>query len=146
MDVNKLGKRSIEFDIKFKDFKFTDDFLLKGTFKTTPILTKVQFQHIINNLNYKLISSTERKLSFHFRLIMRPDLGEINFDGECIIESPEQNKIAFMIQNAPQPFRKLVDKWILKNCFYHAEEFAKKENFPFPPAEFLLKIPEKKKK
>ena len=134
-----MGRRSVDFDVKFKDFKFSDEFLLRGTFKTTLNWTKIQFQHFIDILGYHLISPNERKIKFHFRLVMRPDIGEINFDGECILESPEQNKIEFLIQNAPQPLRKIVDTFILKNSYYHAEKFAKQEKLQFPSAKEILK-------
>ncbi len=134
-----MGRRSIDFDIKFRDFKFSDEFLLRGTFKSTLNWTKIQFQHFIDILGYRLISPNERKIKFHFRLVMRSDLGEINFDGECILESLEQNKVEFLMQNAPQPVRKIVDTFILKNSYYHAEKFAKQENFLFPPAKVILK-------
>jgi len=132
-------KRSIDFDVKFRDFKFSDEFLLRGTFRPTRDLTKIQFQHFIDILGYHLISPNERNIKFHFRLVMRPDIGEINFDGECVLEAPEQNKIEFLIQNAPQPLRKIVDKFILKNSYYHAEKFAKQEKLQFPPAKEILK-------
>lgn len=139
-EVNKITKRSpIDFYCKFRDFRFFDEVLLRGTFKPTKNLTKVQFQHFIDILGYHLITPNERKVKFHFRLVMRPDIGEINFDGECILESPEQNKIEFLIHNAPQPLRKVVDAFILKNSYYHAEEFTKQENFTFPSAKEILK-------
>ena len=137
--MSEVGRRSIDFDVKFKDFKFYDEFLLRGTFKPTRNLTKLQFQHFIDILSYHLISPNERKIKFHFRLVMRPDIGEINFDGECILESPEQNKIEFLMQNAPQSVRKIVDNFLLKYSYYHAEKFAKQENFLFPPAKEILK-------
>ena len=134
-----LTKRSIEFDIKIKNFKFSDDVLLKGTFKPTSGFSKIQFQHFIDILSYNLINTRERKIKFHFRLVMRPDIGEINFDGECILESPQQNKINFAIKTIPKPLRIFIDTFILKNSYYHAEKFAKQENFPFPPTQELLK-------
>ena len=73
-------RRSIDFRYKFRDFRFSDEVLLRGTFKPTKNLTKVQFQHFIDILGYLLISPNERKIKFHFRLVMRPDIGEINFD------------------------------------------------------------------
>ncbi|KKM87099.1 hypothetical protein LCGC14_1272360 [marine sediment metagenome] len=135
----KLKKRSIEFDARFKDLKFSDNFLLKGTFAPTKGWTKVQFQHSIELLSYKLINPNERKIIFHFRLVMRPDLGEISFDGEFILESPEQNKIEFLIHNAFPPLRKLIDIFILKYSYSHAESLAKRENIFFPPAKEILK-------
>jgi len=46
--VSELTKRSIEFDVKFKDFRFSDEVLMRGTFKPTPEFTKVQFQHYVD--------------------------------------------------------------------------------------------------
>jgi len=126
----KQRKTVNKFDIKFKDFRFSDEVLMKGTFKLTSEFTKVQFQHYINILNNNLINIRERKIRFHFRLIMRPDIGEINFDGECILESLQQNKIHSVIST--KSFRSIMDKFLLKNSCNHAEKFAKQENFPFP--------------
>ena len=133
----ELTKKSIEFDIKFKDFKFSDEVLMRGTFKPPTEFIKIQFQHYIDILSNKLINIRERKINFHFRLIMRPDLGEINFDGECILESPQQNKIHSVINT--KPFRSVMDKFFLKNSYYHAEKFAKQEAFSFPPAQQILR-------
>jgi hypothetical protein len=70
---------------------------------------------------------------------MRPDIGEINFDGECLLESPQQNKINFVIKTIPKPLRMFMDKFILKNSYYHAEKFARQEGFSFPPAQGILR-------
>ncbi|TET00484.1 MAG: hypothetical protein E3J90_03940 [Promethearchaeota archaeon] len=134
-----MAKKSIEFDIRFKNFTFDDEVLMKGTFKPTSGFTKVQFQHYIDILSYKLINIRERKVRFHFRLIMRPDIGEINFNGECILESPQQNKINFVIKTIPKPLRLFMDNFIVKYSYFHAEVFAKQENFPFPPAQGILR-------
>lgn len=134
-----MTKRSIEFDIKIKDFKFSDEVLLKGTFRPSSELLKFQFQHFIDILSYKLINARERKIKFHFRLVMRPDVGEFNFDGECVLESPQQNKINYAIKAIPKPLRIFIDNFILKYSYYHAETFAKQENFFFPPAQVLLR-------
>ena len=132
-----MSKRSIEFDIKFKDFRFSDEVLMKGTFKPTSEFIKVQFKHFINILSHNLINIRKRKIKFHFRLIMRPDIGEINFDGECILESPQQNIIHSVITT--KPLRRIIDPFILKNSYYHAEKFAKQEDFSFPPAQEILR-------
>ena len=134
-----MSKKSVEFDIKFKNFIFDDEVLMKGTFKLTPAPIKVQFQHFIDIKSYNLLNTRERKIKFHFRLIMRPDMGEINFDGECILESPHQNKIEFVIKTIPKSLRSIIDNFILKYSYYHAEVFAQQQNFPFPPAQGLLR-------
>lgn len=92
-----------------------------------------------NVLSYNLINTRERKIRFHFRLVMRPDIGEINFDGEFKLESPQQNKLNFVINAIPKPLRKILDTFILKNSYYHAQRFAKRENFPFPAVRELLR-------
>lgn len=129
---------SIEFDMKIRDFKFYGDSFKRGFFKPTPIPTKIRFTHYIDILGINLISKTERKIKFNFRLEMNPDVGEINFEGECILESPQQHRIDFVIKRIPKPLRKFIDTFILKYSYHHAEEIAKLERIPFPPAEFLL--------
>ena len=134
-----MAKQSIEFDVKFKGFKFSDEFLLRGTFKSGLKWTKIKFHHSINIVYFHRINTSERKIKFHFKLVMRPDVGEMSFDGECLLVSPEQNKIEFIMKNAPRVLGRLVDMFILKNSYLHAEIFAKQENFLFPPAKELLK-------
>ena len=123
-----MEEKTIVFNVNFKDFSFSDEVLLRGTFKPTQEFTKIQFEHFLDIKTYQLISLNERKIRFQFRLVMRPDIGEMNFDGECILESPDQNKIEFLMQNNPKPLRKIIDSFILKDSYYHAESFAKKEN------------------
>lgn len=134
----RIVKKSIEFDIKIRDFKFYGDTFEKGSFRPTPIPAKIRFTHYINILGFGLINKTERKIKFHFKLEMNPDIGLINFEGECILESPQQHRIDFVIKNIPKPLRKFIDTFILKYSYYHAEEIAKLERIPFPPATFLL--------
>ncbi len=50
-----------------------------------------------------------------------------------------KERIYDCIYIAPQPLRKLVDKFILRNSYYYAEKFAKQENFIFPSAKEILR-------
>ena len=132
----KLQKGSLRFNMNLKDFKFSDDVLLRGTTKLkSGSSAEMNFQHIITILSYDLMNVNERKIRFRFRLIMRPDVGEINFDGECILESLNQDKIhmAFKLMI------NFIDRFLLQESYYHAEEFMKQENFLFPPANIILK-------
>lgn len=49
-----MTKKSIDLDLKFKDFKFSDEVLMKGTFKPTSEFTKVQFQLYIDILKWPM--------------------------------------------------------------------------------------------
>lgn len=69
---------------------------------------------------------------------MKPTIGELHFDGNCILESPEQHKITFFVQNIPL-FSKLVSKAILKECYVNFSNIAKKEEFPYLPVQVFYK-------
>jgi hypothetical protein len=87
-----------------------------------------------------LINERERKFECHFTLEMKPDIGEINFDVECILESPEQQKVEFVIYNAPKVISDFITPFILKNSYKEAEKIGKSEGISFPPVEQILKI------
>jgi len=133
-----MVKKSIEFDIRIRDFRFYGDYFEKGTFRSTLVPAEIKFIHYIDILSFNLINKTERKIKFHFKLEINPDIGEINFDGECILESPQQDRINYVIKNIPKPLRQFIDNFILKNSYHYAEKIARAEHIPFPPAEFLL--------
>ncbi len=128
-----MVKKSIEFDIKVKDFKFSNENFFKGAnIIKSNLWKKVAFTHRIDNLKSKLINQRERVFGFHFTLEMKPDLGEINFDGECILESPEQNKVNYLLQNAPDIIKNFITSFILKYSYQNAEKIGKNEKIPFP--------------
>ena len=72
------------------------------------------------------------------------DIIIINFDGECILESPEQNKIQFCLVNQVPPFMQFIDRIILKQCYENSKKIAEENNIPFPPVEVLMRLPVKK--
>ena len=135
----------MEFDMQLKAFKFTKEFFFKGANKpTTSGLKKVRFTYYLDKKGHVLVNPSERKIDFHFTLEMHPDLGEINLDGECVLESPEQQKIQFCLINQVPPFMRFIDKIILKKCYENSKKIAEKNNINFPPVDFLMSIPEKK--
>ena len=69
---------------------------------------------------------------------MEPDFGEMIIEGNCTIESLEQFKISFLLQNAPKPFNTIIEKFIVKNSYIRCEQFAKEQKIPFPPAILIL--------
>lgn len=141
----KKPEFSIEFDTRFKDFKFTKELFFKGANKPTKSgWKKLRFTYHVNKKGYGLVSATEMKIDFHFILEMHPDLGEINFDGECILESSELQKVRFTIQNAPAFVKNFIDKMIIRTCYYNAEKIWKRNGLILPSVDIILRIPLKK--
>ena len=135
-----MTKFAIDFDIRFKDYKFFDEILIKGKHQISANWQKVRFNHNLDwNISKDLVSQDERKIKFQFKLKIQPDIGEIMFKGECILESPEQGKISFIQHNAPQIMNSFIPKFLLKYSYINAEKFAKEQKIPFPPAELVLR-------
>ena len=133
-------KFSIDFDMRIKDFKFFNEILIKGKHKISKSWEKARFEHQAKwNISKSLISKGKRKINFQFKLKMQPDFGEIMFEGECTLESPEQAKISFVMQNAPQVLDNFAKNFILKFSFLNAEKFAKEQKILFPPVRFILR-------
>jgi len=136
----------MEFDMRLKDFKFRKEFCLKGAVTQSSQWKKVQYKYFLDkNIHSSLLNSQERKIDFHFTLEMHPDFGEINFNGECILESPEQQKVQFCLFNEIPPFMQFINRIILNQCFKNSKKIAEKNKIPFPPVDFLIKISEKGK-
>lgn len=136
----KEVKGSAEFDMRLTKYKFFDENCFRGVNINIPgLLKKVQFHHNLNHRIEQKISLTERKITFDFLLEMRPDLGEISFKGECIFESPQQDKIDFLLAKIPKSVvnNLIIVKEITKNCFANASRIAKRNGLPFPPPNIL---------
>jgi len=139
---NKKKKLSIEFDMRIKNFTFSNESCFPGAnFHLPNSFKKMNFHH---NLHIKImkerISPNERIISFEFLLEMKPDLGEIGFDGECILESPQQEKIELLLEKIPQSMinNPVIMKHITLQCYVHSSKIAKKNNISFPPPALIL--------
>lgn len=146
-----MAKKSIDFRFKVSDFSFTNDYCFKGGFKRSPNWKKVQFSYHIDErrVSNELDTPTERTITFKFTLTMLPDLGEISFNGKCILTSPEQQKVSIALQRAPKAIYFIADKEIRKSSLKHAEQIAKEKGIPVPPAHVMnqmFQINNKKKK
>ncbi|MHA1795184.1 MAG: hypothetical protein ACTSUK_03670 [Promethearchaeota archaeon] len=136
-----MAKKEIEFDMKVGKFTFTKDYCFRGGFKT-PYFQKVRFSYYIDErkISRKLINDREREISFRFTLTMLPDLGEISFNGKCILESPQQQKIDIVLQEVPGAIERFVDGIIRNASLKHTEEIARKNGIPIPPADVLIQM------
>lgn len=133
---------TIELETTVKELSFHNDLFLQGTFDLSAFEKDEKFTHnfihILDITEQELISETERKIKFHFQLAIEPEVGEINFDGEFILESASQDKIDELQEKNPHFLRDYLSNFILTYSYYHAEDMATKENIPFPPTDVIL--------
>lgn len=127
----------ISFEAEFKSFRFSHESIIKGK-EPTVNQSKIQVVHAIGNLDYLTLNETELKVKFHFWLEITPDLGEYIFDGECIMRSPQQVKILYLLNEHPGNLKRVVNKFLLKGCYYYAKKLAQSENLFFPPIQKVL--------
>jgi hypothetical protein len=137
-----LTKATIKLETTAKDLTFSHELLLKGKFDmgTFDKEEKVThyFTHIYDITEQEMISENERKLTFHFQILIEPEVAEINFDGSFVLESSEQDKIDGLLEKNPRFLIDYLKDFILKQSYYHAEEIATSEGVPFPQANVIL--------
>lgn len=78
-----------------------------------------------------IITPTEIKVKFTFRLVNIPGVGDFSFDEECIMESLKQEKILHLLDNYPAKLKHAENKFLLKECYYYAERLATLKIFTF---------------
>lgn len=131
----------MDISLKFKEFKFTKEFIFKGANKTTESgWKKIKLTYHYDKKGQKLINQHTRLFKFHFTLQLFPDIAEINFDGECIVESPNQDKIETVIKNNITPVLKFIETHIVKNCIINSKKIFDKHKLPLPPVNLLFKM------
>ena len=86
----------------------------------------------IENLECKIMNYTDGLVSFHYKLVMEPNIGEIIFDGNYTIYNPEKQKLAFVIQNAPNTIFPIIKHITYNQSLKHAEKIANEYGIYFP--------------
>jgi hypothetical protein len=127
----------ISFEADFKNFRFSHE-SFKGAKSPPDNQGRLKISHIIDKLDYQILNKTETKINFHFGLVIAPDIGDYNFDGECILESPEQEKIRHLLQKSPANLKQALNRFLLKECYLYAEKLAQSEDLYFPPVQKVL--------
>ncbi|MHA1764762.1 MAG: hypothetical protein ACTSVK_00755 [Promethearchaeota archaeon] len=135
-----MAKISLDLDFRVKDFTFSNESIVKEAYSfQADTWMKISFTHNINDLENELLNERERIFKFCFILEMKPNIGKVKFNGTCILESPDQLKISFLLLNVPDKIKNLLIPFILKNSYMNAEKIVKKEKLSFPPLEVVLK-------
>jgi hypothetical protein len=127
------------FEIKFdlKKYRFSNE-LASGVKIPSKDQRKIKLLHLLGNFDYQILNETEIRVKFRFTLDIVPEVGDYRFDGECIMESPEQETIRHLLDEYPGKLKQAVNKFILKECYYYAEKLAHSENLFFPSVEKIL--------
>ena len=119
----------IHWEAEMKEYHFFNETVFRGS----QVFSNEKHNNTLNIKQHYLINKTQRKIKFSFIAEMHPYVGEIAFDGDCILESPDQNKIEILLKGS-RGFQKRVEYTIMKNCYMYAEKIAKDNNIRFLPA------------
>ena len=128
----------IHWKARIKDYKFYNEKYFSGSREPNPENFK-DIQIKLHIREKELINKTERLLFFSFTMEFFPNCGEFAFDGECVIESPNQNSIGLLL-DASKSFRMRVEYNIYKRAYPLAEKIAKEEGILIPSSDLMLKI------
>lgn len=138
----KMG-RTIEFETVTRDLSFSNEMIQKGSFNNVAFEKEEEithdFIHSLDILSDNLLNKIERKVCFHFKLKIEPNVAVIDFDGDLILESEQQRKIDKLIKKRADFLKNFLNNFILKNSYYHAEKIANLNAIPFPQADLILK-------
>lgn len=127
----------VDFKFQIKQYKFFNEKFFKG--KEKPVFGNFNtIEHNIDIQNKNLVNQYDRL--FHFTYIVKflPKAGEIGFDGEFILESPNQNNIELLLKFSDS-FKMKIEYTIIKNAYIYAEKIAKDNGIWYLPSEIFLK-------
>ena len=136
-DGYAMVKIEIEFDLK--NYRFSNE-LITGVKKPPENQEKIKIAHFIYNWDFDILSETEIKVKFSFKLIITPDIGTYKFDGGCILESPSQERIRHLLEKYPAKLKQVIDKSLLKECYFYSEKLAQSEQYYFPNTQKILAV------
>ncbi len=137
IDVCNLVFIPIKWKARTIEYKFYNEKYFQGKLEPSSISIK-DYDIKLKIRNYDLINKYERLINFSYFVKLLPNLGEIGFDGECILESPDQNTIEFLIKNSDS-FKMRIEYNIHKRAYSYAEKIAIEDRIMFLPSKIVLK-------
>lgn len=126
----------VKFNAQIKDFRYFDKKFFEGL-KETNLFDGMEIKHTLHIQEHKLINSTQRLIDFTFTVEYFPQAGKLEFDGECILESTNQENIEMLIQFSPS-FKRKIEYTLTKNAYKHAEQIAKENKIYIFPSDVFL--------
>ena len=117
------------------DFKFFKIYIFQGADKKiNGFIKKVFVTPIIDITKY-----SDQEIKFHFALQIKPDIGEIWFDGKCTIYSSDKERFSKLIKNNFDDIKQTIKRDILRESYPHSKRFAKTKGINLPPLDFIMK-------
>ncbi len=126
LGIKKLGK-----------FEFYNE-VIKGALEMNYNWNNIQFNYVIDWIGHELISNVERKILFAFSLTTQPESWTIYFEGECVLESYDQENFEKITSQFEGSMDFFFGKRILKPSLKHSQRLAKERGFDFPSSDFLI--------
>lgn len=128
---------SVNWKARTKDYKFYNEKFIHGIAEPTlESFNRIDFKVEISKKD--LVSKDERLIFFTVRVKLLPACGEFAFDGEMIIESPDQKTIELLLDKSDS-FKIRVEYNIIKRVYPLAEKIAKEQGLFLIPSDMLLK-------
>ena len=137
--AENIGPSSFEWFIA--DFKFFKVNYIQGADEREPGKIKpVRIKPIaeIKKIHPLGLKGTIR-IDFMFIIQIHPDVGEISFNGTCLVHSENLEKIQATFEKKNKIIFAQVKKDILKSAYPHAKNYAKNRGHKLPPLEFILR-------
>ncbi len=130
---------------RLKSILFKGEEFLKGQYKDDLISwEKIKFVHDLKfDISPQLISKDERKITFSFRLKTEPGVCIISFNGQAILDSPNQGQLQNILQlplpsQLAQILRLNISKKLLFSSCKKSQEIASREGILFPSEQELF--------
>lgn len=115
------------------DFKFFKVNFFQGADKRiNGSIKKIFVKPIIEITKY-----SAEELRFQFALQMKPDVGEIWFDGKCAFYSSNKERFSKIINSNFELMKQTIKEDILREAYPHVSRYAKTKGINLPPLDLL---------
>lgn len=116
------------------NFKFFKINIFQGSDRKINGFAKMVFiKPIIDITKY-----SDKEIKFTITLQIKPDIGELNFNGRCSVYSSNYERFSKMIENYFDNIKQTIKKDILKEAYPHAKRYVKNKGINLPPLDFIM--------
>lgn len=133
--MKKIKKR---ISFRVKNFNFSDEKITNWV--DSRVTKQVEYEHDLRTTIFTPINPTEGLLKLNFKLQILPDIGEVKFNGVCIVESSFMKEIIHIMKTkGNKPFYDALNKLLLRRCFDHSKLIGEKNGMHFHSFDIVLR-------